>query len=435
MILLEYNKTEIQKQLDIINQQNRSSKKLTLEDLEEADPTPEKKYVPLILYILKKSFFSNPTEFAVIRNDRRHLFNLLDIYHRAKLAKIIPSEWININKRLSSYSDWMKFENMIKEWYTELDYRAAKKEKNADKGSYKKIYEDNEFTYIEHFDETSACYFGRGTIWCTAATKSENLYKDYSVDYRIITLLPKNPVHPREKYQLDFPRLVTNSEGYLISKGNVLGKSSLLIYDYLDNIIYIGDLEEGRKGLLDSLTRFSIFNYLTEIKPKLIEQYSEYSAEEFAIALAKCSYGSVYIDPYVLLSSQFNEIQNLLKSNTKPMLTEDEFMFYLKNPVFASTVLENIHKLLFFANMFLVPSYFSHHQSIFEYIERSTIQKKDVVESVSGDAVPALLLWVYYNRPIAEYYNIITRPKYIYMLQGTHKAFYDLNEKVLGRSY
>jgi len=50
-----------------------------------------------------------------------------------------------------------------------------------------------------------SCYYGRGTEWCTAATKSENRFlKYYKEDDKIYIIVPKKPSHVGEKYQIQF---------------------------------------------------------------------------------------------------------------------------------------------------------------------------------------------------------------------------------------
>lgn len=45
-------------------------------------------------------------------------------------------------------------------------------------------------------------YYGRGTTWCTAATKAANAFEEYFELGPMYIIIPKNPTHKGEKYQL-----------------------------------------------------------------------------------------------------------------------------------------------------------------------------------------------------------------------------------------
>jgi hypothetical protein len=53
-------------------------------------------------------------------------------------------------------------------------------------------------------DQNAACYYGQGTRWCTASRTSTNYFGHYSKDGPLYILLPKQPKHDGEKYQLHF---------------------------------------------------------------------------------------------------------------------------------------------------------------------------------------------------------------------------------------
>jgi len=70
------------------------------------------------------------------------------------------------------------------------------------KGDAKEILNNSEVRIIIPNDEASACYYGQGTRWCTAA-KNNNMFGGYSShNHPLFILLPKNPTHDGEKYQV-----------------------------------------------------------------------------------------------------------------------------------------------------------------------------------------------------------------------------------------
>lgn len=74
-----------------------------------------------------------------------------------------------------------------------------------DRGTAVVLYDDKDVRIIQPQDQTAACYYGQGTRWCTASTKGTNYFDHYNRDGPLYILLPKNPQHSGEKYQLHFP--------------------------------------------------------------------------------------------------------------------------------------------------------------------------------------------------------------------------------------
>jgi hypothetical protein len=67
------------------------------------------------------------------------------------------------------------------------------------KGESTEILNNSEVRIIIPEDQKAACYYGQGTRWCTAA-KNNNMYDNY--DWPLFILVPKNPTHEGEKYQV-----------------------------------------------------------------------------------------------------------------------------------------------------------------------------------------------------------------------------------------
>jgi len=81
------------------------------------------------------------------------------------------------------------------------DYEDVEDAVTVDKGQSAEIYNDSEIRVIVPKDEASACYYGRGTRWCTAA-RNNNMFKQYHKSGDMYIVIPKNPKHQGEKYQL-----------------------------------------------------------------------------------------------------------------------------------------------------------------------------------------------------------------------------------------
>ena len=50
--------------------------------------------------------------------------------------------------------------------------------------------------------EAASCYFGQGTMWCTAATRGDNRFESYNRFAPLYIVLPMKPRYEGEKYQL-----------------------------------------------------------------------------------------------------------------------------------------------------------------------------------------------------------------------------------------
>ena len=107
----------------------------------------------------------------------------------------------------------------------------------------------------------AACYYGRGTKWCTAATKGDNYFDEYNKDGPLYIIIPKTPSYPGEKYQFH-----EESGQYLNEKDEVFDKGEF-IKRYEPDIEKIYELT-GLKNqlLLDAIKRDDL-----EVVRKLLE--------------------------------------------------------------------------------------------------------------------------------------------------------------------
>ena len=165
---------------------------LILNAIEAKDPTPNKAYTPWLAKMYAKAGGGLRIE-DINRNDMIRLYDL------AKKRRMIKPEHADIN-RFKFYQD---FEDTMENEYNNLD--DVEQGKEQEQGSASKVYEDGNVQVIVPHDEAAACRYGRGTRWCTASTRGDNYFDRYNRQGKLYILIPKNPEHEGEKYQLHFP--------------------------------------------------------------------------------------------------------------------------------------------------------------------------------------------------------------------------------------
>ena len=160
--------------------------------IESKDPTPNKAYTPWLARMYAKGRLKLED---INRND------LLGLYDIAKKRRMLKPEHTDIN----NFKTYRDFEGtmMISGDYNLDDIQNSNKQE--EKGQASKVYEDGDVVIIVPQDEAAACRYGRGTRWCTAATRGQNYFDHYNRQGPMYILIPKHPEHEGEKYQLHFP--------------------------------------------------------------------------------------------------------------------------------------------------------------------------------------------------------------------------------------
>jgi hypothetical protein len=155
--------------------------------LEQADPTPNKQYMPWLArtYVKGETFFED-----VLSQVREYLAK----FHILNQRRKIPAGRNDI-LRYSNFGDFM---SVVDEY---PDPEAAELK---DKGQAEEIYQDQQIRVIMPYDQAAACYYGQGARWCTAATKGRNYFNDYAENTPLLIVVPQQPQYPGEKYQLWF---------------------------------------------------------------------------------------------------------------------------------------------------------------------------------------------------------------------------------------
>jgi hypothetical protein len=155
--------------------------------LELADPTPNKQYMPWLArtYIKGETFLED-----VLTQVREYLAK----FHTLNQRRKIPAGRNDI-LRYSNFGDFMSVVD---------EYPDPEAPELKDKGEAEEIYQDQQVRVIVPYDQTAACYYGQGTRWCTAATQGHNYFNNYAENTPLLIIIPQQPQHPGEKYQLWF---------------------------------------------------------------------------------------------------------------------------------------------------------------------------------------------------------------------------------------
>lgn len=398
MLLIEYNRNEILNTLkNILKSKNFSDNEIEkiLITLEEIDPTRSSqkfRYVPMMVNFIKNSYI-NPTE--IYSAAFQELWSeILEIYDEAKKMKLLDPKWLDVNNAIKSFRDFNNFESYVRrDAKTIVDLKKAEKEKDADKGKYDIVFENEQFTFIEHYDKTSAIYFGRGTTWCTAATKSHNYFDSYNRRYRIITIIPKKPLFIREKYQMDFVRFDPKDPVNTIQPNS----SEILVYNYLDDILHsLADewyFDRTPPNLYQSILAFT---------KKYVNEYLDHT---YASVKKQSILEYILSNPYINISYTYNDnkYEKILKDNLNKIFNPSPDVLY---SLLNDTNEENI-KLVTYIPKFLFFMYICTVYNVYkdEFINgfdsHVEIKGKYVKFKITDYALP----WIYFNRPFKEYLN------------------------------
>ena len=100
------------------------------------------------------------------------------------------------------------------------------------------IFKTMDFKIIQPLTEEAACYYGKGTKWCTAATQAGNLFEHYNKKGPFYIILPTQAKYPKEKYQLQFEsNLLTDEKDESIGIPDLINRfPGLREWDKMANI-------------------------------------------------------------------------------------------------------------------------------------------------------------------------------------------------------
>ena len=192
---------------------------------EEADPSQNKQYVQWIVQRFLDNSISRYEDIS--SNIAEFLFKYHNLKTRNRLndpsdgAQAIPAD---INQ--------IKTKEDINAVHTELTPRwnrlsqeqdNNREQKMLSKGKASEVYKDAYVRVIVPEDEASACYYGQGTMWCTASTMGQNYFDHYNSNGKLYILIPTKPEYEGEKYQLHFQdKQFMNEQDVSIPLGHLL---------------------------------------------------------------------------------------------------------------------------------------------------------------------------------------------------------------------
>jgi ankyrin repeat protein len=159
---------------------------------------------------LKDKFFA--TEFTewVLKHYKNNNINFVeDIESRLKKA-IDDFKWLERRKeveyRIIDLDGLHQLEDVLSQ-YNEL-LEEKDREEIEERGSREGgniLYDGAQIKIIEPTTVAGACYYGKGTRWCTASTIGRNMFNDYKRMGPLYIIQPKKPGrNGKEKYQLHF---------------------------------------------------------------------------------------------------------------------------------------------------------------------------------------------------------------------------------------
>lgn len=164
-----------------------------LEDFEAADPSNNKQYVQWLL----NRYIDN--SISRLEDVGSTIADMLEKYHTLKVHRKLPQSIADIGK-FKTQGQLIDLGQNINAIY---DKFTKDKPEALPKGESTEILNNSEFRIIIPHDEQASCYYGQGTQWCTAA-KNNNMFNHYSGDGPLFVVIPKNPEHPGQKFQLHF---------------------------------------------------------------------------------------------------------------------------------------------------------------------------------------------------------------------------------------
>ena len=106
------------------------------------------------------------------------------------------------NKDINTYKSLSDLYTVIKQYIDNPNQPKSKSDeiRNIKKGA-EKVYEDNQWLIIIPHTKEASCYYGKGTQWCTAADKGNNMFDSYNKQGPLFININKKT---NEKYQFHF---------------------------------------------------------------------------------------------------------------------------------------------------------------------------------------------------------------------------------------
>jgi hypothetical protein len=133
------------------------------------------------------------------------LYQALKDYSYLKLHKKLKEEDNDINAICGLIGCTIKFKFKRGLESVLSNYKEEIKERDVFRGK-EPLFKCSNFKLYHPETKEEACYYGKMTTWCTAATKSENMFDYYNSQGNLYIIVPEHPERPNEKYQLSYAR-------------------------------------------------------------------------------------------------------------------------------------------------------------------------------------------------------------------------------------
>jgi ankyrin repeat protein len=195
-----------------------------------------------------KEDFKNVTDFVWLKNQT-------SIKHSIKAINMLKQK--NPIKQYTDFDNFGEIEEYIEKKYPDVI---------IDRGNFEPIYKDDTIRVIKINDETSSCYYGRGTKWCTAG-EEDNKYDEYAAIGSLYIIIPNKKIrkYETEKYQI----LIANDGKHQIKDDLDHNVNKILFiknYPTLENIpifiklinsikLYIAVINSDYKGVVDLIEK------------------------------------------------------------------------------------------------------------------------------------------------------------------------------------
>lgn len=203
------------------------------------------------------------------------------IYDRLKHANKLPAEFRDIQRlNVRQLTDYI-FANHTSQPDFSIDNITSQTQdiKNIKQDAEK--YEVGDFTIIQPQTQESACFYGKGTRWCTASTDYNNQFDHYSRNGKLWILIDKDD--PSEKYQFHFEdEQFMDAKDDAIQVGEFFGDHTEVYqffverYPQLDFIIAKYSIEHGTE---DEFSRYYSDDFTDDQKSVLVNDLMNKIAE------------------------------------------------------------------------------------------------------------------------------------------------------------
>ncbi len=188
------------------------------EILIKTDPTEILNYLPWIVRqyndILKHKITDvSENEFL---EDLYKIKDYLGLFDRVK-HNLSPEQ-----RNINNYQTYKDLYNIIEPYLEkkDSDLELSKTQQGLQtKKDAEKIYEDNKWLIIWPKTQEASCLYGKGSQWCTAADRSNNMFKSYN-SHGIFNYVI-NKTNQKEKYAFFFDRNTNNVEVYDVNDKNI----------------------------------------------------------------------------------------------------------------------------------------------------------------------------------------------------------------------